>query len=78
MKRNSEAINAMKINLGGDMRHKKIKLLQKATHATNSNLKATLTFKTNLKATRKESRTNLADLKTIHAVKTNTEAKPVA
>ena len=47
----------MKINLGGDTRHKK--LLQKATHATNSNLKATHTFETNLKATRKESRTNL-------------------
>ena len=59
MKRDSEAINSMKINLGGDARHKK--LLQKVTHATNSNLKATHTFETNLKATRKESRTNLAD-----------------
>ena len=61
MKRDSEVIKAMKINLqlGGDTRHKK--LLQKATHAMNSNLNATHTFETNLKATRKESRTNLAD-----------------
>ena len=51
------------------------KHFKKAPHATNSNLNATHTFKTNLKATRKESRTNLADLKMIHAIKTNTEAK---
>ena len=59
MKRDSEVIKAMKINLVGDTRHKK--LLQKATHAMNSNLKATHTFETNLNSTRKESRTNLAD-----------------
>ena len=46
MKRDSEVIKAMKINLGGDTQHKK--LLQKATHAMNSNLKATHTFETNL------------------------------
>ena len=59
MKRDSEAIEAMKINLGGDTRHKK--LLQKATHATNSNLKVHHTFETHFKATREESRTNLVD-----------------
>ena len=59
MKRDSELIKDMKINLGGDTRHKK--LLQKATRAMNSNLKATHTFETNLKATRKESRTDLVD-----------------
>ena len=46
MKKESEVIKAMKINLGGDTQHKK--LLQKATHAMNSNLKATHTFETNL------------------------------
>ena len=70
------AIKAMKINLGGERRHKK--LLQKATHSMNSNLKATHTFKTNLRTTRGEGRTNLADLKTMHAMKTNTKAKPIA